>query len=107
MSLPIVNSMIHLMKDNEVAHTITINNIDDYEFEFDSEELSKMSITTSSIRMRDLDILVNKPYEHYVVMGTKIVDDKPFSIPSKVFCHIKIINTKGKTIICFSDEKGQ
>ena len=105
MKLPIVNSVIHLMENGQVVHTIKIDDIEDYEFIVDTKDLSKMSITVPKIHMRDLDILVSKPYEHYVIMGTKIMEDRSFAIPAKVYCHMNILSTKEKVVIYFSEEK--
>ena len=95
-----IRSVIQLMENNEVVHTIEIESIDDYEFYFDSEKLSSMCIVIPKLKMEDLGILVKKPYDHYVVFGTKTVLDKTkrtFAIPAKVFDHM-VLEDRGMEI---------
>ena len=66
-----VTSIIKLIENGKVVHTIKIENVQKYKFLFDSITLSTLHLIANTLNMHDLDILLNKPYEAYVVMGVK------------------------------------
>ena len=66
-----VTSIIKLIENGKVVHTIKIENVQKYKFLFDSITLSTLRLIANTLNMHDLDILLNKPYEAYVVMGVK------------------------------------
>lgn len=86
-----VVSVIQLMEDDKVFYTIEINNLTSYQFLFDTdaEKPTTLYLNIPNLNMSDLDVLVRKPYESYVLIGTKkiLVDGKErkFAIPPRVY----------------------
>lgn len=104
-----VISTIQLMDNGQVVHTIRTENVIEYDFTYDSKELSTLHLVISNLYMRDLNILVMKPYDSYVLMGVKriIENDKEqtFEIPPRVFKRATIKENDNLIDIVFK-EKG-
>jgi len=96
-----VLSIMKLMDNGKVAHTIKIENVLSYNFIFDSKKLATLNVVTNNLSMDDLNKLFTKPYESYVLLGVKRIkingDEKTFDIPPRVFKHA-LIKEDGKTI---------
>lgn len=104
-----VTSIIQLMKDGEVFHTIKIENLSKYEFTFDSTGLCTLHLTIHNFNMYDLDVLVSQPFDSYVLTGTKRIQtpdkEKSFAIPARVFKHMTIKENGRAAEIYFSENK--
>ena len=96
-----VISIIKLIENGKAIHTVKIQNVISYLFTFDSEKFCTLNVVTSNLNMDDLNTLVTKKYEAYVLMGVKriVVDgkEKTFDIPPRVFKHA-FIKEDGKTV---------
>ena len=96
-----VLSIIKLMDNGKVIHTIKIENVLSYKFIFDSKKLSTLNVVTNNLSMNDLNKLFTKPYESYILLGVKraIVNgyEKTFDIPPRVFKHV-LVKEDGKTV---------
>ena len=104
-----VTSIIQLMKNGEVFHTIKIENLTKYEFTFDSTKLCTLHLTICNFNMYDLDILVSQPFDSYVLTGAKRVQlnnkEKSFAIPARVFKHMSIKEDGRTAEIYFSESR--
>ena len=84
-----VMSTIQLMDNGQVVHTIRTENVIEYDFIYDSKELSTLHLVISNLYMRDLNMLVIKPYDSYILMGVKRIiengKEQTFEIPPRVF----------------------
>ena len=102
-----VLSIIQLMENDKVIHTIKIEDVQEYEFTFDSKKLSTLHITVKNLNMKDLNLLVSKPYEAYVLLGVKRIvingQEKTFNIPAIVFKHL-FIKDNSETIEIYFHE---
>ena len=96
-----VISIIKLIENGKAINTVKIQNVISYLFTFDSEKLCTLNVVTSNLNMDDLNMLLTKKYEAYVLMGVKrvVIDgkEKTFDIPPRVFKHA-FIKEDGKTI---------
>lgn len=105
-----VISTIQIMENDKVIHSIKIDNLSSYEFTFDSEKLSTLRLISPNLNMDDLNILVTRPYESYILMGVKkvIKDEKEqiYEIPPRVFKHV-FVKEDGKNIEIFFREGGK
>lgn len=103
-----VTSIMHLMEGENVARTITIKNIDGYYFVFDSKYLSKLCITVKNMNMDDLNALVTKPYDSYILIGAKTVlnngKEQEYDIPPKIFKRVNIEDDGRKVDITFYEK---
>ena len=96
-----VLSIMKLMDNGKVVHTIKIENVLNYNFIFDSKKLATLNVVTNNLSMDDLNKLFTKPYESYILLGVKRVkingDEKTFDIPPRVFKHM-VVKENGKTV---------
>lgn len=104
-----VIATIQLMENNKVVHSIKIDNLCNYEFTFDSEKLSTLRLKSPNLNMDDLNMLVTKPYEAYVLMGVKkvVINNKEslYEIPPRVFKHV-FVKENGEEVEIFFREGG-
>ena len=102
-----IHTIIQLMENNEVVHTIDIEEIDDYKFHFDTKNLSTISVFVSKLKMKDLHALVSKVYDHYVVIGTKTMlnDTRSFAIPAKIFKNFILVDNGDQISLTFNEEE--
>ena len=84
-----VVSTIQLIDNGQVVYTIRTENVIKYDFIYDSKELSTLHLVISNLYMRDLNTLVMKPYDSYILMGVKRIiengKEQTFEIPPQVF----------------------
>lgn len=84
-----VVSTIQLIDNGQVVYTIKTENVIKYDFIYDSKELSTLHLVISNLYMRDLNTLVMKPYDSYILMGIKRIiengKEQTFEIPPRVF----------------------
>ena len=103
-----VLSTIQLMDDGQVVHTIKTDDVIEYDFTYDSKELSTLHLVISNLYMRDLNTLVMKPYDSYVLMGVKrIIENgkqQTFEIPPRVFKHATIKENGNLIDIVFKEK---
>ena len=103
-----VISTIQLMDNGQVVHTIRTENVIEYDFTYDSKELSTLHLVISNLYMRDLNALVTKKYDSYILMGVKRIiengKEQSFEIPPRIFKRI-IIRENGDLIDIVFKEK--
>ena len=96
-----VFATIQLMENNKVIHTIQIEKVESYVFIFDSENSTTLNIITKNLNMDDLNMLVTKSYESYILTGVKHIVQKGYSkifdIPPRVFKRV-LIKEDGKSV---------
>ena len=82
------------MENGKSIYTIKLDNLLNYNFVWDSSKLCTLYLVTSSLNINDLNMLITKPYEAYVLIGLKKVfeenKEKTYSIPARVFRHLVI-----------------
>lgn len=102
-----VIATIQLMLNNKVIHSIKIDNLQDYEFTFDSEKLSTLKLKSPNLDMDDLNMLVTKPYEAYILMGIKKTiknnREASYPIPPRVFKNVFVKENGEEVIIIFRE----
>ena len=85
---------INCMENGESVFSIKLDNLLNYDFIWDSSNLCTLHLVTSSLNINDLNSLITKPYDSYVLIGLKKVfennKEKIYSIPARVFKHILI-----------------
>jgi len=101
-------SIICLMNKGKVVHKIILENIDYYKFTFDSDNLSALTIASSNVHMKDLELLSTHQYESYVVMAEKKIEEEEnkvynFNVSSIVYKHMLLIDNNGKVTLTFSE----
>ena len=103
-----VISTIQLMENEKVVYTIKTENVVEYDFVYDSKELSTLHLVISNLYMRDLNALVTKKYDSYILMGVKRIiengKEQSFEIPPRIFKRI-IIRENGDLIDIVFKEK--
>ena len=92
---------INLMENDKVIHSLKLEDLHSYDFIWDNENLCTLHLVTSNLRIPDLNILIAKPYDSYVLIGVKRVlqggQEKTFDIPARVFKHA-LLKGDNKTI---------
>ena len=92
---------IKLMDKDKVAYSLQLEDLYSYDFIWDSEKLCTLHLTTSNLSIHDLNMLIARPYDSYVLIGVKCVrkneQEKTFDIPARVFKHA-IFKGDNKTI---------
>lgn len=82
---------IKLMEKGKVAYSLQLEDLYSYNFIWDSEKLCTLHLTTSNLSIHDLNALIAKPYDSYILIGLKKVrqndTEKTFDIPARVFKH--------------------
>ncbi len=100
---------IKLIKSNEVVYSIEIKYIDSYEFYFDSKFLANLSITVSHLDMDDLNMLINEPYDCYVLMAKKKIiknnEEYFFNIPAKAYKRMNLVDDGQKIKLFFTERE--
>lgn len=85
---------INCMENGKSVYTIKLDNLINYDFVWDSSKLCTLHLVTSSLNINDLNMLITKPYEAYVLIGIKKVfegtREKTYNIPARVFRHVLI-----------------
>lgn len=96
---------LKLMEKGKIIYTIKFENLLSYDFVWDSKELCILHLVTSSLNINDLNMLIAKPYESYVLIGVKKVftenNEKIYDIPARVFKHVIIKGDYNKTDLTF------
>lgn len=96
---------LKLIEKGKIIHTIKFENLLSYNFIWDSKELCTLHLVTSNLNINDLNILIAKPYESYVLIGVKKVftenNEKTYDIPARVFKHVLIRGNCNKTDLTF------
>ena len=85
---------ISCIENEKPIHTIKLDNLLSYDFIWDNDNLCTLHLVTSNLNINDLNILITKPYESYVLIGVKKVfqdnQEKIYNIPARVFKHLCI-----------------
>jgi len=96
---------LKLMEKGKIIYTIKFENLLSYDFIWDSKDLCTLHLVTSSLNINDLNMLIAKPYESYVLIGVKKVftenNEKIYDIPARVFKHVIIKGDYNKTDLTF------
>lgn len=83
---------LNCMENGKTVYTIKLDNLLNYNFVWDSSKLCTLYLVTSSLNINDLNMLITKPYEAYVLIGLKKIfegdKEKTYSIPARVFRHL-------------------
>lgn len=103
-------SIIFLMENEKVAHRITLEDIDYYKFTFDNNILSSLIITSSNVNIKDLELLSTHPYESYVVMAEKKIEEKKnkisnFNVSAIVYKRMALVDDNGEVTLTFWGEQ--
>ena len=100
---------LKLMEKGKIIYTIKFENLISYDFIWDSKKLCILHLVTSSLNINDLNMLIAKPYESYVLIGVKKVftedDEKTYDIPARVFKHALIKGDYNKTDLTFYEKE--
>ena len=92
---------IKLMDKDKVAYSLQLEDLQSYDFVWDSEKLCTLHLTTSNLNIHDLNVLISRPYDSYILIGVKRVrqndKEKTYDIPARVFKHA-IFKGDNKTI---------
>lgn len=92
---------IKLMDKGKVAYSLQLEDLHSYDFVWDSEKLCTLHLVTSNLSIHDLNVLISKPYDSYILIGLKRVhqneQEKTYDIPARVFKHA-IFKGDNKTI---------
>ena len=92
---------IRLMEKGFPVYTIKLDNLQSYDFIWDNEKLCTLHLVAPNLSIKDLNALIEKPYDSYVLIGIKrvLVDgqEKTFDIPARVFKHT-LVKGDNKTI---------
>jgi len=82
---------ISCMEKGKSVYTIKLDNLLNYNFIWDSSKLCTLHLVTASLNINDLNMLIRKPYESYVLIGIKKIfegnKEKVYDIPARVFKH--------------------
>ena len=82
---------LKLIDNGKVVYTLQLEDLYGYDFFWDSKKLCTLHLITSNLNIHDLNVLIAKPYESYVLIGLKRVrqndTEKTFDIPARVFKH--------------------
>lgn len=86
---------ISCMENGKTIYTIKLDNLLNYDFVWDSSKLCTLHLVTASLNINDLNMLITKPYDAYVLIGVKKVfednsKEKVYDIPARVFRHLTI-----------------
>ena len=85
---------INCIEKGKSIYTIKLDNLLNYNFIWDSSKLCTLHLVTSNLNINDLNMLITKPYEAYVLIGLKKVfednREKTYDIPARVFRHLVI-----------------
>ena len=85
---------IDCMENGKSVYSIKLDNLLNYNFVWDSSKLCILHLVTSSLNINDLNKLITKPYDSYVLIGLKKVFEgnleKTYNIPARVFKHALI-----------------
>ena len=85
---------ISCMEKGKPVYTIKLDNLLNYNFIWDSSKLCTLHLVTASLNINDLNMLIRKPYESYVLIGIKKIfgdsKEKIYDIPARVFKHLLI-----------------
>lgn len=96
---------LKLMEKGKIIYTINFENLLDYDFIWDSSKLTKLHLITSNLNINDLNMLIAKPYDSYVLIGVKKISEngqeKVFDIPPRVFKHLIIKGNYKNTDLTF------
>lgn len=96
---------IKLMDKNKVAYSLQLEDLYDYDFIWDSKNLCTLHLTTSNLSIPDLNMLISRPYESYILIGLKRVHqgetEKTYDIPARVFKHAVFKGNSKTTYMTF------
>lgn len=96
---------VSCIENDKTVYTIKLDNLLNYDFVWDSSKLCTLHLVTSSLNIDDLNMLITKPYEVYVLIGVKKVfqngEEKIFNIPARVFRHLIIKGDYNTTDLTF------
>ena len=85
---------IDCMENGKSVYSIKLDNLLNYDFIWDSTKLCILHLVTSNLNINDLNKLITKPYDTYVLIGLKKVfqdgKEKTYNIPARVFKHLII-----------------
>ena len=102
---------LKLMEKGKTIYTIKFENLISYDFIWDSKKLCTLHLVTSSLNINDLNMLIAKPYESYILIGVKKVftddDEKTYDIPARVFKHALIKGDYIRTDLTFYETWGE
>ena len=92
---------IKLMDKGKVAYSLQLEDLYSYDFIWDSKKLCTLHLTTSNLSISDLNTIIARPYDSYVLIGIKKVrqndQEKTYAIPARVFKHA-VFKGDNKTI---------
>ena len=96
---------IKCMENGKPIFSIKLENLLDYNFIWDSSKLTTLHLITSNLNINDLNMLIARPYESYVLIGVKKIfqngQEKTFDIPARVFKHVIIKGDYNTTDLTF------
>ena len=85
---------IRCIENGKVVYTMKLENLLTYDFIWDSTTLTTLHLVTSNLNINDLNRIIAKPYDSYILIGVKKVfqdgQEKTFDIPPRVFKHVVI-----------------
>ena len=98
---------IKMIENGKVVYSIKLENLLNYDFIWDNKNLCTLHLVTSNLNIDDLNMLITKPYESYILMGVKKVfqdgREKTFEIPARVFQFVQIKGDYQTTDLTFKE----
>ena len=98
---------LKLMENGKVVYSIKLENLLNYDFIWDNKNLCTLHLVTSNLNIDDLNMLIAKPYESYILMGVKKIfkdgREKTFEIPARVFQFVQIKGDYQTTDLTFKE----
>lgn len=102
---------INCMENGKAVYTIKLDNLLNYDFIWDSTKLCTLHLVTSSLNINNLNMLITKPYESYILIGVKKIfhegQEKTYDIPARVFKHLLIKGDYKITDLTFYETWGE
>ena len=98
---------LKLMENGKVVYSIKLENLLTYDFVWDNKRLCTLHLVTSNLNIDDLNMLIAKPYDSYILIGVKKVfqdgREKIFGIPPRVFKFARIKGDYKTTDLTFKE----
>lgn len=96
---------ITCIENGKSVYTMKLENLLDYDFIWDSKKLTTLHLVTSNLDINDLNTIIAKPYDSYILIGVKKVfqdgQEKTYDIPARVFKHLVIKGDYNTTDLTF------
>ena len=98
---------LNLMENGKVVYSIKLENLITYDFVWDNKNLCTLHLVTSNLNIDDLNMLIAKPYDSYILIGVKKIfqggREKVFEIPPRVFKYARIKGDYQTTELTFKE----